>query len=131
METSSIQITKTTYIEAMSDISSAGHFDSFKTLSRIKENHYWARMSHDMLNYVESCDVCISQKILCAGRIGSKGSNKTVSFLPKIVAVDIIGPLPRRSKGFTHLLVVGTGLQSSQLMCLFRKLDASNIVHSS
>lgn len=91
-------------ISACHDPPTSGHFGYFKTLSRIQERYYWPKLRNDVLKYVKSCHICASQKISSDGKMGLMGSEKKVNFPFQILAVDILGPLPRSSKGFSHLL---------------------------
>ena len=84
----------------------AAHLDMFKTLKRVLELYYWSRMRKDVQRYVRSCDVCKAQKPLNLVPPGLMGKSRKVSYPWQMVALDLIGPLPRSSKGNKFLLVV-------------------------
>ena len=110
------------------DPPTSGHFGFFKTLAKIQENYYWPKMRRDVLRYVRSCHICASQKVSSTARMGLMGSEKKVNFPFQIIAVDLVGPLPRSSHGYTHLLVIGDWFSKYTLLCPLRKATAPNIV---
>lgn len=104
------------------------HLGFFKTLVRVQEKFYWPRMRPDILNYVRSCQVCSEQKLSNTAKFGLMGSEKKVSFPWQVIAVDIMGPLPRSSSGNNYLFVVADWFSKYSLLFPMRKAIASTIV---
>lgn len=115
-------------IQSCHDPPTCAHFGFYKTLSRIQENYYWPNMRHDVLKYVRSCKICGAQKVSSSGRMGLFGAEKPAQYPWQIISVDIMGPFPRSSKGYTHLLVVGDWFTKYTLLHPMRKASAQNIV---
>ena len=76
-----------------------------KALQRIQQRFYWPSLFHDVDSYCCSCPEC--QKV-------STPSHQRVLLIPlpvmkepfERIAIDIVGPLPRRRKGYQHVLVI-------------------------
>ncbi|XP_030760526.1 uncharacterized protein LOC115885682 [Sitophilus oryzae] len=76
----------------------SGHFGFFKTLNRVQELHYWPKMREDILRFVRNCEVCGAQKAPNTARMGLMGKEKVVDLPFQVIAIDLIGPLPRSKK---------------------------------
>ncbi|KAJ8975115.1 hypothetical protein NQ317_000957 [Molorchus minor] len=70
----------------------------------------------------------ISQKLANTARMGLMGSEKPVKYPFQIIAVDIMGPFPRSSKGNCYLLVVGDWFSKYTLLHPMRQATAQNVV---
>lgn len=103
------------------------HLGFFKTLLRVQVLFYWPRMRPDILRYVRSCLVCGAQKISNTTKLGLMGSEKKVKYPWQVIAVDIVGPLPRSSGGHCYLLVVADWFSKYCLLFPMRKAIASTI----
>lgn len=84
----------------------AAHMGFKKTYSRISEEYYWPQMRRDILTYINKCQICSSQKSPNKARPGLMGKEKEVNYPFQLISMDLMGPLPRSSKGNTYLLVV-------------------------
>ena len=87
------------------DIPLAGHLGNKKTRSRILQHFFWPGLFSDVTRHCQSCPQC--QKGIAKGKVGKV---PLVSVPPmdipfQRVAVDIIGPLPRTSRGNRYALV--------------------------
>ncbi|XP_038063162.1 uncharacterized protein LOC119733869 [Patiria miniata] len=84
---------------------SAGHLGRSKTIARIRRhNLWWDGLTKDVRGFVRACDVCKKTKPHFQKPAGLMLS--TTSTRPwEIVAVDIMGPLPRSYAGHEFLLV--------------------------
>lgn len=88
------------------DAPTASHFGFFKTIARVNLNYYWPKMRRFVQKYVARCEVCNAQKAPNVGQMGLMGKRKTVRFPFQIISIDIIGPLPRSTKGFSYILSI-------------------------
>src|SRR5699024_4451212 len=71
---------------------------------------------------------CAEQKVPGIARAGLMGSEKTVRFPFQIIAVDIMGPMPRSVSGNSYLLVVTDWYTKYVLLHPMRRATASSIV---
>lgn len=110
------------------DQPTSAHLGFFKTLARVQQFYYWPKMRRDILKYVRSCVVCNAQKMPNKSQMGLMGSEKKVKYPWQIISVDIMGPLPRSSKGNSYLLVVADWFTKYTLLLPMRKAIASTIV---
>lgn len=115
-------------IKSLHDPPLSSHFGFYKTLGRVLELYYWPKMRRDILKYVRSCKTCASQKLSNTARIGHMGGEKKVEFPWQIIAVDLMGPLPRSPSGFTFLLVVADWYTKYTLLHPIRAATANNVV---
>lgn len=86
------------------DEPTAGHMGIAKTISRIAKRYYWPGMFRTISNYVRKCLVCQKYKSSQQQTAGM------MSFSPTngpwdTVSTDLIGPLPRSSKGNNYVIV--------------------------
>lgn len=88
------------------DHPTAAHLGVVKTLFRVSDSYYWPQMRKDIYRYVRRCHICNSQKAPNLSRPGFMGREKRVSFPWQYISVDIIGPLPRSSRGHCYIFVV-------------------------
>jgi hypothetical protein len=87
------------------DLPHAGHMGIRKTLGRILRRVFWKGIQSDVYSYVQSCPVCQAVKNPQAKPSGNLQSNKV--FGPwDLLAIDLVGPLPKTKYGKTQLLVV-------------------------
>ncbi|UYV83713.1 K02A2.6-like [Cordylochernes scorpioides] len=75
---------------------SGGHFGIAKTLGRVKERFYWAGCRASVEKWVRQCTECASRK---EPKTRSRARLKTYNVGAPVerIAIDIMGPLPRRS----------------------------------
>lgn len=84
----------------------AGHFGVSKTFLRAAETYYWPRMRRDLARLVRSCKTCQACKVEQKLPAGLMGAGRKVEEPWAMISADVIGPLPRSSKGNKYLLVV-------------------------
>lgn len=114
-------------LEFCHDAPTAAHLGYAKTLDRVTLSYYWPKMRRDIYRYIKSCKVCGAQKAPNKARIGFMGKGKDVSFPWQVISIDIVGPLPRSSKGFSYILVVTDLFTKYTLINPMRKALASTI----
>jgi len=51
-------------MEAEHDSRMAGHFETYKTIGRVRANFYWPKMDEQITEYVRSCDICQHNKVI-------------------------------------------------------------------
>lgn len=113
--------------ESSHDAPTAAHLGFVKTLERIATVYYWPRMRRDIFRYVKNCKVCASQKSPNHQKFGLMGAEKKCRFPWQIIALDLIGPLPRSTSGNEYLLVVCDWFTKYPLLCPLRKATSTNI----
>lgn len=109
------------------DEPTATHFGYAKTLARVALSYYWPNMRRDVYRYVKSCAVCGAQKAPCIARAGLMGRQRKVGFPCQCISIDIVGPLPCSSKGFSYILVVTDIFTKFTLIHPMRQALASTI----
>jgi len=82
-----------------------GHFGITKTFNRVSQYYYWPGMRFDIKRHVNSCHVCLQTKIPTVKPAGLMGGQRKVDRPFQIIASDIVGPLPKSSRGFIYLVV--------------------------
>ena len=84
----------------------SGHFGEDKTLSRLREGFYWPGFHTDVKLWCQTCQDCARQKMPTPKRKAPL-QNMQVGSPMQVVAVDILGPLPKSSTGNQYILVAG------------------------
>lgn len=83
-----------------------GHLGIFKTHKRISQLYYWPKLKADIVRYVSRCAVCISHKPEQRKLAGLMTRHPVVDKPWQMISTDLVGPLPRSTKGYTYILVV-------------------------
>lgn len=82
----------------------SGHLDIRKTIARASNNYYWPGSSRDIGNFVRQCVSCLQYKVPQEKPAGKM--HTTICTRPwQVVTSDFIGPLPRSTRGFQHIVV--------------------------
>ena len=87
------------------DIPLAGHLGVTKTKDRILQRYYWPGIFGDVAKYCRSCEVCQRN----AARRPPKAQLVPMPIIEKPIqriAMDIVGPLPKSSRGNRFILVI-------------------------
>lgn len=84
----------------------AGHIGFDKTYAKISHNYFWFRkfsdVFHNIQEYVRSCMTCTSRKLQ---QLQTPLQETPIHSSPcHIVVIDILGPLPKSTKGNEYLL---------------------------
>ncbi|KAE8753226.1 hypothetical protein FOCC_FOCC000149, partial [Frankliniella occidentalis] len=88
------------------DDPTSGHGGFYRTFERVRRAGYWPGMKQEVKEYVEKCATCQRVKMDRSRRPGLMGSSRVVSAPMEVVTLDLVGPFPRSSKGFTYLHVI-------------------------
>ena len=94
-------------LELAHDVPMSGHTGVRKTKARLLQHFWWPSVSKDVSEYVRSCHGC--QKIGKPGHQLKQYPLKPIPVLDQLfdeVLVDIVGPLPRTSKGNEYILSI-------------------------
>lgn len=88
------------------DVPTAGHAGVYKTYWRLCNNYYWPQMREDVTRYVRKCKTCAEIKPEQKAPAGLMGKRPKITVPWRLISLDLVGPLPRSSKGYTQILVV-------------------------
>ena len=92
-------------MQMLHDHKCAGHLGQHKTLARVRMRFYWYKLKDDVNNWCKQCEVCAKKKMpIPKGK--AKLQQHIVGCPLERVALDILGPLPRSSRGNRYILVV-------------------------
>ena len=81
-----------------------GHFGEEKTMGRLQAHFYWPGQWADVRNWCRTCPMCVTRKTPTPRQRGSLGTIRA-GYPMQIVAVDILGPLPKTKDGNAYVLV--------------------------
>lgn len=84
----------------------SGHTGQFKTFKRVSSNYYWPKMKADICRYVQNCIICLEQKPEQKKTPGLMSTRPQASRPWQVICMDLVGPLPKTSKGFVYILVI-------------------------
>lgn len=115
-------------IKSCHDFPISAHLGFIKTYDRVGINYYWPKMRRDIVHYVRNCKVCGAQKSPNYAKFGFMGAEKKVRFPWQVIAVDLMGPLPRSASGHQYLLVVSDWFTKYSVLCPLRQATSSSIV---
>ena len=84
----------------------SSHFGEEKTLERIKQKFYWPGHYNNVHDWCKTCAACATTKTPVPR---NKASLKPIiaGYPMRIVAIDIVGPLPESDAENSYILVVG------------------------
>lgn len=106
----------------------SGHAGVFKTVARIGNTYYWPKLRADVAKVVKYCEVCISTKPEqkpVAGHMLSK--TPTVDRPWSLISADLMGPLPRTSRGYAYILAVVDNFSKFVMLFPLRAATASSV----
>lgn len=87
------------------DDKEAGHPGREETYNSIRQRFFWVSMRRDIAKYVRTCSICASTKA-SNHKADSTMRGRRPHQPWEVIALDIMGPYPRTSKGKTNILVV-------------------------
>jgi hypothetical protein len=114
------------YKECHDDVT-AGHLGVMKTYLRAKQKYYWPRMRVDIARYVKSCLVCQKNKPDNRKPTGLMGRYRQANQPWSMISADLIGPLPRSTKGHRYILVVVDNFSKFCLLFPLRSATATAV----
>ena len=105
----------------------AGHLGRHKTLDRITQSAWWKGIGRSVADFVKNCSVCQRTKPVFhkpSGLMQSTTSNKVW----QILAIDLVGPLPRASSnGSRYILVLEDHLSKFAQAIPLKNASASSV----
>lgn len=110
------------------DADTAGHLGIRKTCHRVVQKYYWPKMRVDIAKYVRRCAICEQTKPEQKAQAGLMGGHSLVTQPWQDICMDIIGPLPRSTKGNSYILVVADLYSKFALTYPMRQANAKKIV---
>lgn len=84
-------------------------------------------MRSDISSYVKRCKVCIGHKSVQKSPSGLLGSRPTLTKPFQMISVDLMGPLPRSTKGYSFIFVVSDYFSKFVLTFPLRSANAAKI----
>ena len=94
-----------TIMEAEHDSKIAGHFRTYRTIGRVRANHYWPKKDESITEYVRSCDVCQRTKVIRHKKYGLLEPLEVPIRPWSAISKDFIVGLPK-SDGYTKIWVI-------------------------
>lgn len=88
------------------DVPTSGHSGVTKTYASLRRKYYWPKMKSDVAAYIRKCITCTEHKAVQKCAPGFMGTRPRVFRPFQLISTDIIGPLPRSSKGYRYILVI-------------------------
>ncbi|KAK9731667.1 Integrase zinc binding domain [Popillia japonica] len=110
------------------DEPTSGHLGIFKTANRILEKAYWPALKADVARYIRKCRVCMKAKPLQRAPTGRMGGHSLISRPWQVLSADIVGPLPKTSRGHQYIFVVSDCFSKFALFFPLRKATAPALV---
>lgn len=110
------------------DIPTSGHLGVYKTFHRLAKQYFWPKMKHDVASYIRKCQTCIKTKPEQKAKAGEMGGHSQISAPWEVISLDLIGPLPRSTKGYQHILVVVDLFSKFSLCFPLRKATAAKVI---
>lgn len=112
------------------DPPTSGHAGIFKTYCRLMQKYYWPKMKADVAVYVRSCQTCLAHKPEQKSPAGLMVSHREAKKPWELVSVDLVGPLPRSTSGYTYILSVQDYFSKFCLFIPLRKATAKAVVRN-
>lgn len=115
-------------ISAHHDPPTSAHLGIFKTSTKISRKYYWPKLKQDVARYISKCSTCLQNKPLQrppAGLMLSQSPTTTRPF--EILSVDVVGPLPRSTAGYSYIFSVQDVFSKFLLLFPLRQATAKHI----
>lgn len=119
---------RTEIIRAHHDVPTCGHPGVFKTMNRISQSYTWRHMRADVIHYINRCKVCLQTKSNNRPPIGLMGGHSKISKPWETLSIDILGPLPRTTRGYSYILAISDIFSKFVLTFPLRKATAKSVV---
>jgi hypothetical protein len=110
------------------DSPTSGHVGIYKTYNRLTEGFYWPKMKRDVTRYIKCCHTCQTVKSEAKKPAGCMLSNPKVSRPWQVISADLVGPFPKSTNGFMHVLVVGDYFSKFSLFFPLRRATSAAVI---
>lgn len=107
------------------DDPTSGHVGIFKVYWKLRNQYTWPKMKYDVVRYVKSCNVCSQCKPEQKAPAGLMGNRPSINRPWQMISLDFIGPLPRSTRGYTHILVITDHFSKYVLLIPLRSATAN------
>lgn len=112
------------------DPPTAGHVGIYKTYCRLAHRYYWPKMKADVAHYIRSCQVCLAQKPEQKAPAGLMSGHMDATKPWELVSVDLVGPLPKSTSGYMHILSVQDYFTKFCIFIPLRRATAKAVVRN-
>lgn len=106
------------------DVPTSAHAGVYKTYHRICEQYYWPKLRSDVARYVKNCQICAAYKYDQKGPRGLMTVPPAVGRPWEVISTDLMGPLPRSTRGNQYILVVMDNFSKYSLVFPLRSATA-------
>lgn len=110
------------------DEPTSGHLGIYKTHQRIAQKYYWPKLKSDVTRYVNHCTTCIANKPEQKRPAGLMSRHPIVTKPWQMISIDIVGPLPRSTKGYVYILSVADYFTKFTLFFPLRTASANAVI---
>lgn len=110
------------------DKPTGGHFGIFRTVDSIRRRFYWPTLDEDVSKYVRTCDLCQRKKANNQRKEGLMIPMPIPQEIFEIVGMDLMGPLPKSSKGHYFILVITDYLSKFVIIEALKKATSDRII---
>ena len=93
-------------LEELHDQPTAGHLGENRSMAKVRARFFWAGMGEDIANHIRTCDACARAKEPRKKNKAALG-HVPVGARMERVAMDLVGPWPRTTRGNKYILVIG------------------------
>lgn len=84
----------------------SGHQGDARTYHRVNDKYYWPQLRSDVKRYVQKCRICQQAKPAPGKPPGKMGLRHIPSRPWDMISTDLVGPLPRSTRGFRYICMV-------------------------
>lgn len=105
----------------------AAHGGIGKTIDRLRRFCYWPRMTVDVRQMVNECNICRETKAPNVTLRPPMGQQMVAERPFQLIYSDLLGPYPRSKTGHTYILVVLDKFTKFVLLHPLRKASASEV----
>lgn len=119
---------RTKVLEECHDSPIGGHFGVEKTWNRVRQLYYFPRMKQFIRTYISKCHLCLAHKPILARPAGFMGCQRTATMPWEVISGDLMGPFPRTTSGYMHILVVTDLFSKYVLVHPLKKADAKSVM---
>jgi hypothetical protein len=106
----------------------SGHPGTFKTYKLLSRYYYWPRMFIDVKRAIKSCQTCKMFKPSNLPPAGLMRNSKKFDRPAKGYSLDLVGPLPKSSNGYTQVLSIVDIFTKYCWLFALRRATAQEIV---